>query len=192
MHLCMSLETTMKKKNLGIILAVALLVVGVWLLYEFVLFFIGADNDIKAALIGVFGVTFAALFSHYFAQKREIDSRLFSQKVKAYEGIFDLIFELLKGVKKDEAMSEEEMLDRAMVIKRDLMIWAGSDVLKAWRMFELESSKGSAANVFRPMERIFRALRKELGHRDITLADGDMVKWLVQASDHSIVDKEIK
>ena len=52
------------------VLAIALFVLFSWMFYEFILFFVEADNDIKAALIGVFGVTVAALFSHYFAQKR--------------------------------------------------------------------------------------------------------------------------
>lgn len=180
------------KRVIGWFLGAIAIIIAGWLLYELVLFFVDADNDIKAALIGVFGVTFAAVFSHYFAQKREISSRQFSQKAKAYEGIFTLIFDVLKRTKKNNQMSEQELFDRMITIKRDLMIWGGHDVIKAWSNFESEAGKGAEANVFKSVEHVFRALRKELGHRDLTLADGDLVKWFVQASDHSLVDAQMK
>ncbi len=180
------------KKLAGLLLATFAIVIAGWLMYELILFFVGAEKDIKAALIGVFGITLAAVFSHYFAQKREISSRQFAQKAKAYEGIFSLIFDILKHTKKNKQMSEREMFDRMIAIKRDLMIWGGRDVIKAWSDFESESGKGADANVFKSIEHVFRALRKELGHRDLTLADGDLVKWFVQASDHSLVDEQMK
>ncbi len=179
------------KKIIRAAFAIVILVLAGWLIYEFLLFFNNADKEIKAALIGLFGITLAAVFSHYFAQKREIASRQFSQKVKAYENIFDLIFELIKGVKDGRELSEKEMSYRGIKIKRDLLIWAGENVLKAWRDYECEAEKGEHANVFRYMDRIFRALRRELGHRDTTLAEGDLVKWLVRASDHSLIDEQM-
>ncbi len=180
------------KKFTSIVLAIILILLIGWVLYEFILFFQETEKDIKAALIGVFGVTVAALCSHYFAQKREMASRQFSQKAKAYEGIFDLIFEIMKEVKAENKMTQEEMLRRMIAIKRDMMIWAGNDVLKAWANFESEASKGDNANVFKSMEKVFRALRKELGHRDVTLAEGDLVKWIVQQSDHHMVDEQMR
>lgn len=180
------------KKIIGVVLAIILITTLVWLIYEFILFFVEVDKDIKAALIGIFGITIAALFSHYFAQNREISSRQFSQKVKAYEGIFDLIFEMQKNVRDGSEMAQEEMLERAEKIKRDMMIWAGNDVLKAWSNFELEAGRGDNANILKSMERVFRSLRKELGHQDITLAEGDLVKWLIRPSDHSMVDEQMR
>ena len=174
------------------LLVFLLIILFIWFFYESLLFFNDADKEIKAAFIGVSGLTIVAFFTHYFAQKREIASRHFAQKVKAYEKFFDFVFDLTKNSKNNDEMREEDMFERAFTLKKDLMIWAGSDVIKAWRDFEMESTKGTEANHFKYIDKLFRALRKELGHRDTSLAEGDFVKWMVISSEHSIIDKKIK
>ena len=180
---------TMNKVITGILWILAIFIFA-YLIYEFVLYFTNAEKDIKAAVIGVIGLSLVAVFSHYFAQKREIASRHFSEKVKAFEGIFNLIFEMTSEAKKRKKMNEQEIHKRALIIKKDLMIWAGPDVINAWK--EFESLEESEANIFKYMDNLFLALRKELGHRDTNLAQGDLVKLMIKASDHSMVDEQMR
>ena len=179
------------KLFVGILLLLILAII-VWLGFEFYSFFSAAENEMQAALIGLFGVTIAAISSHYFSQKREISSRHFPQKVEAYGGLFDLIFEIMKGVRTGSQLEESEMVEKMMVIKRNLMVWGGPEVIKAWNEYEAGAANHDGLDVFNSMEKIFRALRKELGHRDLTVPHGTFVKWLVQASDHQELDKQMK
>ncbi len=92
----------------GWLLIALLIIISAWILYEFIQFFKAADTDIKAAFIGLFGVTIAAAVSHYFAQKREIASRQFTQKAQAFERFFVIVYDLMKDTKKNKKQTRHK------------------------------------------------------------------------------------
>lgn len=176
-------------KLLGQIFAILVVLGAGWLLYEFVLFFQDASEQVQAALIGVFGVTLAAMATHALAQRREIASRHFVEKTHAYMGIFDLLFEIVQLSRNNIELTEDQMLERSVAIKRGMMVWASDTVLQAWAEVENPPANQSAREAMLRMERVFRAIRKDLGHSDKKLKDGDIVKMMLVAEDHHIFDE---
>ena len=181
------------KIALALTLTIVIIALPLWLLYELFMLLRIANTEIHAALLGLFGVTLAAIFSHYFSQKREISSRQFTQKAKAYENIFNFVVEVVGKSDSGDQMNELEIGERSRSIRKDIMVWASDDVIKAWSDYEMAIGKyGKNTNVFKYMDLIFRALRKDLGHSDKKLLRGDLIKMMVTPSEHDKVDEQIQ
>lgn len=171
-------------KMVRIAVAIALFCFGGWLIWLFIINVQSSDSNIKAGLIGLFGMLTAALITHYQTKKREINARHFGDKRTGYMHMIDLLFDLIIAVKKGEELSEDKLLDKIMPFKKALIVWGSPQVIDAWNHFELESESGLAPEqMLREMESILRAIRKDLGHDDSTLKFGSLWALMLVAKD---------
>ena len=57
------------------------------------------------------------------------------------------------------------------------MLWASEEVIIAWRDFKnIESSSDDPYLALRKIDKLYRAIRKDLGHNDNNLKDLDLIK----------------
>ncbi len=176
------------KQILRYVAVACLLAFTSWLTWLFIDNFRVADAGIKASLIGLFGVISAALVTHYQTKKREINARHFSDKREAYMHMIDLLFELLLSTKKNEKLPEEKMIEKMTQFKKALIVWGGPQIIEAWNRFEIESNDGpSSEKMIHDMEKILRAIRKDLGHDDGMLKFGSLWGLLLVAKDKKLL-----
>ncbi|AEP09369.1 hypothetical protein MICA_1039 [Micavibrio aeruginosavorus ARL-13] len=72
-----------------------------------------------------------------------------------------------------------------MKFKRELMIWGDQKIIKTLESYErlcFENS-GDIKKQILTIDKILREIRKDLGHRDNQLKDGDLVLMFIKAED---------
>lgn len=171
-------------KVFGYILILVLLACFGWFAWVFYGYFVSSDDNIKASLIGLFGIVCVALLTQYYAQKREIAARHFVEKTKAYSHVFDLVFKILTNTKEGKSIKETELFKDGMELKKALMVWGSQDVLKAWNKYEVDAAADNAPDkILLNVDAIFRRIREDLGHNDSSMAEGELFKTLIIATE---------
>lgn len=157
-----------------------------------------ADPGIAAAVIGAMSVMVAGIWSHYSNRRREINSRHFIEKKNAYMHLINLIFDIFKSIKKDESITEDELLERMFDFKRELMVWGDKTVIEALDTYERNSiallDEKNPSQTLLLVDDLLRSIRKDLGHNDSQLERGNLVRMLIVADekDKVISDKTTK
>jgi len=129
----------LKKNTFSILIGIVLLVVGL----SFVNILPEASDDIKAAVIGIFGTAIIAIYANYESRQREIEARHFAEKRQAYMAFVDIFFSLLNNAvsekskpkeiqKKQKPLPVKEMIE----FKKNLMFWGSAKAIQAWNDYE--------------------------------------------------------
>lgn len=172
---------------IGWILAAAIMIFMLFLLYVFISNLLKADANVIASIIGLFGIVTAALVTNYKTKEREISARLFNNKREGYTELINLIFDLMQSEKTKQRMPHVELVSKMTAFKKSLMIWGGSEVIKVWNSYELKSQKQmSPEDTMREFDIILRAIRKDLGHDDGALASGNLAALILVPEDKKV------
>ena len=171
-------------KRLGWLIPLRIVAIGVIgaLLWIFISSFLEASPNIKAVIIGFAGTATVALITHQKTRKREIDARHFADKRVGYMAFIDLMFSIVLAARGDDkdkiekAVGNIDMEKDILSFKKAIMVWGGSDLIQAWNDYEINSNKlQGTPGVIMEMDKLLRAIRKDLGHSDSTLKDGELV-----------------
>ena len=148
-----------------------------------------ADANVQASIVGLFGVFVTGLVTNVYTRRREINARHFSEKREAYGKIIDIVVEAMSSAKSGKSGRTKNLENKMIACKKELMIWGGSEVIQLWNKFELESAKESTApnNVLGLLEKVLRALRKDLGHDDHSLEFGNLIGLFIVAKDKNMI-----
>ena len=183
-----------KTKVFGLLLGCLVAVLVGWVIWYFVVSIQEADANVKAGIIGVLGVFVVTILTHFFTRKREINARHFSEKREAYGKIMDIIFDIIASTKSGKSGVNEELTNKMMLFKKELMVWGGPEVIRSWNDFEMESEKPNSDPkiILTAMEHVLRAIRKDLGHNDRQLKFGSLFGLLILAKDKKILLQDDK
>ena len=171
-------------KRLCWLIPLWIVVTGVFgaLLWIFVSSLLEASPNIKAVIIGFAGTATVASITHQKTRRREIDARHFADKRVGYMAFIDLMFSIIlaaRGDDRDEietAVGEIDMEKDIIAFKKAIMVWGGSDLIQAWNDYEINANKlQGTPGVIMEMDKLLRAIRRDLGHSDSTLNDGELV-----------------
>lgn len=160
---------------------------AVFLLWFFLSNLWEADANVKAGIIGFISAIAVVSFTHYYTKKREISARHFTDKRKGYMEFIDLFFEQIQLGKKNQNISQKKMIDKIALFKKSLMVWGGPEIIELWNSFELKSEEQlSGKEMMQVFEDILRAIRKDLGHDDVTLPYGNLTALILVAKDKKV------
>jgi hypothetical protein len=174
----------MAKKSLLITtLTVAILaVVGYFVISAAVGWLRSLDSDLAAAVttavLGLFGLWYA----QWHTRSREISESHRKSKIEVYTIFFDLVDKFQDDVSgtnfrnKDEAPAWLKRDFRRL--NRGLIIWASPRVIKAWLDFRAVSGSGHG-NILASVDRMYQAIRQDLGNSNFGLQSGDLIKSTV-------------
>ena len=155
--------------------------------WYFILAIQEADANVKAGVIGILGVLLAAILTNFFTRRREINARHFLEKREAYGKIIDIVFDLIASIKSGKNLPEKTLVNKLLAFKKGLMVWGGPEVIESWNEFEIESERAGNSNdpemLITVMERMLRAIRKDLGHDDHQLKFGSLIGLLILGKD---------
>ena len=178
--------TMMNKENfLGFLFGCLLVALLGWIVWHFILVIQEADANVKASIFGVLGVLLPAILTNFFTRRREINARHFSEKRGAYGEIIDIIFDVISSTKSGKNLPDKALVNKMMVFKKKLMVWGGPEVIESWNEFEIESERAGddPKKILTAIERVLRAMRKDLGHDDNRLKFGSLFGLLILAKD---------
>ena len=165
-----------------------------WMIWYFIVTIQEADANVKAGVVGVLGVFLAAILTNFLTRRREINARHFLEKREAYGKIIDIVFDIISSTKSGQKTPEKTLLNKMMGFKRELMVWGGPEVIQSWNEFEMESESANSDSqrILAAMERVLRAIRKDLGHDDRRLKFGSLFGLLIVAKDKKVLLEDKK
>lgn len=133
---------------------------------------------------------FIEIRSNHQIRTREINSRHFLEKKAAYMHFIELIFAVMSSTAKHKKQTgQKHFTEKMMKFKKELMVWGNHDVFQALEEYEQlvidrEDTDGlENIKVFSPVEKLLRAMRKDLGHDDSQLKPFALVSMLIVAKD---------
>lgn len=143
-----------------------LLQVSIWL----------KENNVIAvpiitAIIGLIGV----MWTQWQSKSRDIAESHRSSKIETYSLFFDIIEEIQRGSKKNQEiniLSDEELQAKFEKLNRGFILWGSDEVIQAWIAFRKNSSENTLAKI----DNVYRAIRKDLGHKDRKLKNLDLIR----------------
>jgi len=142
------------------------------------------DDKLSVAIVaGFFSVLGAALtvsLGRHFDRKREIEATFREKKIEIYDGFLVELFKVFHG---NEGSNEGELVEFLQEWQRTLVLWGGSNVLRAYFawMSNLKLGNPDAKTIFL-MDEFFRALRKDIGQGSFGIKKGEFSHlWLRHA-----------
>jgi hypothetical protein len=134
---------------------------------------------VTAAVAGFISVVTVVLSKRYEANQAAL-AEIRAKKVPVYERLLNFMFRVIMGGKTGKVVPPEEMEAFFADFTQQFMIWASTDVLKAWGKFRVFSaSEGDATEAMFLIEDVVREIRKDLGHRDRGLGRGDVLSLFI-------------
>lgn len=177
-------------RALGYVLVIIAIALGLWVAFEFVreiLRLYGrADPDVKLGVITAVGSALAFVINNAVQASRERRARLFESKRLAYDQFFQFLFALFGAQRKGEAVEDEENVENFQEFTRSVMTWGSAETVNALNKYQKDGllAEGDHVKTFENMERLLRALRKDLGHSDGRLEKLALTKLILRAEEH--------
>ena len=159
------------------------------------------DSDISKALIGagvtILVATIVGVGGKLLEQNIKIKQEVRSKKVPIYEEQMKVIFKILFASQKgNKKMEETEMIKAFTGFTEKLIIWGGSEVIKAWEEFRAHpwgnEDKDLAREGFMKFEKFVLTLRKDLGNENSNLEDGDLLRMFITDFDDHVKSDQAK
>jgi hypothetical protein len=170
-------------KLFRIIFSLLFLVSFIWLIIAF----IRSSFEVQAGILSFIGTVCIATYNHVQTKKREIEARHFNQKRETYMHYINLLFGLIQEQKKGKIaktnLSQQQMV-QMMNFKKELLVWGSPEVIQAYYQFENfcdpESEGEDSIKSLLASNKLFKALRKDLGHDDSILGPIDLIGLILK------------
>lgn len=132
-------------------------------------------GGLATALVGIFGT----ILNQRSLKKRDIREAQRPQKIQAYEALMsDVIIPTLRQTSEGGELSDDFLEDLREVFfdfTGDAIFWASPQFIAAYKKFRAAGQEESQ-EVILYLDEMLQAIRKDLGHRDWTLQQGDLMK----------------
>jgi len=145
------------------------------------------ESQLAAAIVAAAGTLLASVAAVVYSQqrlrKREIAESHRAKKAELYSKFIKEMIELLMKYKGSEpdvrSIAEDAKLQSFfMEFTSDLMLWGSRGVINKYSAFR-SHGQPSAGNVLLLADDLLRAMRKDLGHSNLFLGRGELIKLLL-------------
>jgi hypothetical protein len=146
--------------------------------------YVQATPEVRLGVMTAAGSAAAFIINNAIQSSRERRARLFDAKRTTYDKFFQLFFSFFASQRSGEEIDAvEDMQD----FVRSVMTWGSAQTINSLIQFQLASIAKTADDelyMFPHVERLLRALRKDLGHADGSLQNMALAKLIVKADEH--------
>ncbi|MGB3976191.1 MAG: hypothetical protein WBM27_07280 [bacterium] len=173
----------MKRKQL-LIGVFVLLVIGVLLRVVCKLFLLIAAwfKSLDPAIAGAVVTAVIGLVGLWYAQwqskSRDIAESHRPSKIEVYNTFFNIVERFLEEstIPGSEAATDPPEWAKKEIIKlnRGLILWSSPRVISAWIKFRTAAASGE--NILVAADRMYQAIRSDLGHSNLGLKSGDLIR----------------
>jgi len=120
-------------------------------------------------------------------RKKAIEESLREKKSQIYEDFLKYWISILN---KETVENQQDLQEKTVAFMRDkthqIVVWASDDVLKAYSDFrentltQLAGGKKLEAKIIMgELEKLFKVVRRDLGHKNKNLSDGDILTLFI-------------
>jgi hypothetical protein len=167
-------------------IAVAILAAGAAAVVWFLLAIIGVlpqlDPNVASAIVAAFAGLVVLVLGQIFNRNRQIAEAHRDKKVEVYAKFGQLLIDLQQATKQgkaDELLKSDRVYNSIVDFNRDVLLWGSPSVIRAFLDYRVESNV-TGPLVLVKMDRMLRAIRKDLGLSNWRLQQGDLVKLCLQ------------
>jgi hypothetical protein len=116
----------------------------------------------------------------YHDQYREIKLKLSDKKYDTYSEIIATLFDLVNRQKGLKEFSDDELLLRIMIVKRDLLLYGNDQIIR--KFFDWEINQLSGKRLWNWAE-LAALVRKDMGNARTKINADDILKSLLSSTD---------
>ncbi|QBQ64057.1 hypothetical protein EXH44_07380 [Actinobacillus indolicus] len=157
-----------------------LIVLLILLTFLYYVFSWGLNNPsvfipLLTATFGFVGI----MYTQYQSKSRDIRESHRASKIETYRMFFDLINLVQNNAKKkiDIDPLDESFQKSMQELSENLILWSSEEVLLVWKEFRaIKPNNEDPYLVLKIIDRLYRAIRKDLGHNDKLLKELDLIK----------------
>jgi amino acid transporter len=162
----------------GIIVLLWIMISNAWVVFA------SLQKEVAAAIIVASATVLVSVLSvvvgKYYERKRSIEQELRQKKIPMYEEFIRFWFDLFMSDKlTGEPMKEKRMLEYFNTFTQKLMVWGSDEVVNIWsnyrRGIPVTPSASDALHSMLEFEKLLAAIRKDLGHNNRNLKEGDLL-----------------
>lgn len=184
------------KNFFNLILGMGLIGLIVFAVFKLLAFFynqvLSIDPRISAALItgliAIIATSLTITIPKHIEKRMEIEEHLREKKSQTYKELVEFFFKILMGSKTNESLTEKELIKFMSRFTENLILWGSEEVIlsyKAYRMHFIsrkqeETLTHESINL---MENLLLAIRKDMGHKNKGLQQGDILSLFINDVD---------
>ena len=191
-----------KNKNLVTWLSVAAIIGFGCLVFFFLVKLVGKfwsafnalDNSVAAAVVGgffaVIASTITVMVARYYEEKRKRAELYREKKVQMYDEFINRLLTEFSGeelkVKIEKARGKKAEKDLGLFLRqkqKEFLLWSSAGVLREFSEWMKMLSQKHDANLLLQTEKFFLEIRKDLGHSNWRINQGDTIRLLLRDTD---------
>jgi hypothetical protein len=132
---------------------------------------------IIAGFVAVMVSIVSVLLSKYFDRKREIEQAQRAKKAEIYEELLKFVFShALRSALPHQVPTEAEGIDFFNRFTQRVIVWGSDDVLRQFAKWKFSMNDAEPNALVFEMEKLFFAIRKDMGHKNAGLRRGDILR----------------
>lgn len=146
------------------------------------------ESQVAGAIIAAGATVFAGLGAVVFSQQRtktrEIAEAHRPKKIDLYTRFIKKVMHVIHNHDasrpKNALVADEELRKFFHDFTTDLALWGSAGVIRAYGKFKRVSEATGSATTVLAMDDLIRAMRKDLGHSDWLLQQGEVIKTFLR------------
>ena len=176
-------------QSIIIIFLLAFLASGAWAVWKTLT---SLSPQVATAIVAGVATLLVSVFSVLWSKRverlGEIEQEQRKEKIPVYEEFLSLVFRIVLADKLGEGpVPEQDMMKFISVFSQKIIVWGSDDVLKEYATFRRLSAAATAQeapilNLF-AIERLLLAIRRDVGHKNKNLAQGDLLRIFINDID---------
>jgi len=187
------------ERILALVFIVLIVGLAIWLSWKMVqgIFSAKVLSALVAGVITIVGSAATIAYGKIQEKKKDIEQQLRVKKIPVYENFLQLCFRCMAAVKDGEVSESKAPLDSEF---RDfiqtMIVWASDDVMLAFSKWlqicrSPSDSETGALEKAVALEQLLLVIRKDLGHENKNLGQGDILRLIVNDLDqHAALEEE--
>jgi hypothetical protein len=149
------------------------------------------DSTIVAAIVAgfftVIGTAITVMVGRYYEAKRKRTELHRERKIEMYDAFIARIFKIFANsnvVDSSKAnQSETDLIEFLREHQRKFLLWSDAGVIRAFSEWRKTMTGAPTAKSVLKMEAFFLAVRRDLGHSNLGIKQGDTVRMLLRHTD---------
>lgn len=140
-----------------------------------------ASPNVFAPLVGamatIIGAVTAVIITQHQTKKREIEEAHRQKKTEIYKKFLETVLGLIASKNENltlEGPSDKELVNYLFLYKTEILLWGSPKVIKA--QLEFEAISRSGGNSLVAVDKVYRAIRADIGLTNQGLNDLDLIK----------------
>lgn len=158
--------------------------------------FTDLDKTVAAAIVaGIFTViatTITVMVGRYFEEKRKQSELHREKKIQMYDTFIARMFKIFGNAEEsaeeestegDSDAGEQELIEFLREHQRQFLLWSNAPVIRAFAEWRKTLTGEPNAQTILKMEQFFLAVRRDLGHSNWGIKQGDTARFLLRHTD---------